>query len=265
VGPFAVVPGSYLPDVTTGPGEAWLQTRVDVTLPPETADRDEVQLRILTTNALGIDECIGIDDIEVTGGPLPVQLASLAAIRVGTGTVRLRWLTLTEVNNYGFYVQRTTVGNPEFANVYRGFVPGRGTTNVPQEYEFVDTTAVQSELLYRLRQVDLDGASWFSDPVMVREPTSVSATDVYTWRLHQNFPNPFNPSTTIQFEMAEEAKVRIEVVDIIGQTVAVLLDRVQKPGPHAMGWHAGALPSGVYFLVMQVARFRSVRKILLAR
>ena len=80
-GPFAAVPGGAVADATTGPGAATLVTSVSAVLPAAADDRPLVQLRILTTNAVGQDEWVGVDDIEVDAGgsvcvapgPSPVQ------------------------------------------------------------------------------------------------------------------------------------------------------------------------------------------------
>jgi hypothetical protein len=65
-GPFAGVPGGYVADATSGPGEAAKVTRVSVNLPAAADGQALVQVRVLTTNAVGQDEWVGIDDIEVT-------------------------------------------------------------------------------------------------------------------------------------------------------------------------------------------------------
>jgi hypothetical protein len=78
-GDFAPVPGGYAPDTTTGPGEATLVTPVTAKLPPAADDRPLVQLRVITTNAVGQDEWVGVDDVEVEAsgrvctppGPVP--------------------------------------------------------------------------------------------------------------------------------------------------------------------------------------------------
>jgi hypothetical protein len=71
IGDFTPVPGGFVADATTGPGQATLVTPVSVVLPSTADDRPLVQLRILTTNAVGQDEWVGVDDIEVEAGALP--------------------------------------------------------------------------------------------------------------------------------------------------------------------------------------------------
>jgi hypothetical protein len=70
--------------------------------------------------------------------------------------------------------------------------------------------------------------------------------------LYQNYPNPFNPSTTVSFALPKDATVRLEVVNILGQLVAVIAQGKYAAGLHSMVWDAsngrqGIIPSGVYF------------------
>ena len=88
--------------------------------------------------------------------------------------------------------------------------------------------------------------------------------------LGQAYPNPFNPSTTIQYEVPEASLVRIEVCNSIGQQVAVLVDGMRAPGYYQVHWNgrdAGGLSvaSGVYFYRMEAKSFTNTRRLLLLR
>ena len=65
--------------------------------------------------------------------------------------------------------------------------------------------------------------------------------------LHQNFPNPFNPSTTIRYTVEVAGHVRLHVYDALGRTVATLVDRKQDSGEYSLVWHAEHVASGVYY------------------
>ena len=64
--------------------------------------------------------------------------------------------------------------------------------------------------------------------------------------LESNYPNPFNPQTTIRFGMPESAQVRLVVFDVLGRQVRVLVDGVREAGTHEVVFDARALPSGTY-------------------
>ena len=137
-----------------------------------------------------------------TDGPLPIQLASFTATLTGQRQVRLDWTTISELNNYGFEIQRRRSDEPQFVTLANSFNPGHGTTNVPHSYWFIDSTVTPAQWSYRLKQMDLDGTVHYTDPVNVTVLTSVIDNSVPTeYALDQNYPNPFNPSTTIRYQL----------------------------------------------------------------
>ena len=73
-----------------------------------------------------------------------------------------------------------------------------------------------------------------------------------TFTLEANYPNPFNPVTTIPFTMADAGQVRIEIYDLIGRRVAVLTDRMYEAGRHNVRWDGSSAASGVYLIRMLV-------------
>jgi hypothetical protein len=74
----------------------------------------------------------------------------------------------------------------------------------------------------------------------------------YTTRLYANYPNPFNPSTVIAYDIAVAGRVELRVYDLLGREVGVLVNGVQGAGRHAVVFDAGGLPSGVYFTRLTV-------------
>ncbi|MBD3374501.1 T9SS type A sorting domain-containing protein [candidate division KSB1 bacterium] len=90
------------------------------------------------------------------------------------------------------------------------------------------------------------------------------------YALYQNHPNPFNPSTTIRFEVPERSHVTLRIFDVLGKQVKVLVDREIEPGLHTVVWdgHAGDdsdVASGIYFYVMQAGAFVHTRKAIYLR
>jgi CSLREA domain-containing protein len=87
----------------------------------------------------------------------------------------------------------------------------------------------------------------------------------FAFRLYQNYPNPFNPSTAIRYNVPAGSHVLLEVYNILGQRVAVLVDQYQDAGIHNAQLNAGDFPSGVYFYRIQAGDFSAVRKLTLLR
>jgi len=99
---------------------------------------------------------------------------------------------------------------------------------------------------------------WFEElTVSVDEETGILPV---TFQLEQNFPNPFNPSTIINYSVPQTTPVRIKIFDITGSEVAVLVDEVKNPGNYQIIFDAYNIASGVYFYQMRAGEFISVKK-----
>ena len=129
-------------------------------------------------------------DGELGNSIVPVELTSFTAIVVNNG-VQLNWITATELNNYGFEYERSchTEQSPSLTDWEKiGFINGNGTTSESHSYSFVDNGLSAGKYLYRLRQIDFDGSSTYSNEIEVDLSLPIS------FKLEQNYPNPFNPS-----------------------------------------------------------------------
>jgi hypothetical protein len=80
-----------------------------------------------------------------------------------------------------------------------------------------------------------------------------------------NFPNPFNPSTTILFDLPEASFVRLRVFNLLGRTVATLVEQQVAAGRHAVTFDASNLPSGVYLYRIEAGKYTETKKLLLIR
>ena len=187
--------------------------------------------------------------------PVPVELTSFLA-EVSGSNVLLQWTTATELNNLGFEVQRKS-DKTDFEAV--GFVSGSGTTTESRNYFFTDSKLANAQYIYRLKQMDYDGAFSYSEEIIVE----VDAPAEYS--LEQNYPNPFNPSTNINFSLAEDGVVKIAVYDMLGQKVSVILDEFREAGSHTMTFNASDLPSGTYFYTLETPQFRQTKKMILTK
>jgi len=83
--------------------------------------------------------------------------------------------------------------------------------------------------------------------------------------LYTNYPNPFNPSTTIKFSMPQSSYATLKIYNVIGEEVAVLLDRVLTAGTYDFEWNATSLSSGIYFYKLQAGDFVETKKMILLK
>ncbi len=85
------------------------------------------------------------------------------------------------------------------------------------------------------------------------------------YRLYPNYPNPFNPTTTIYYTLPEDQYVQLVIVNVLGQEVARLVDGFKSAGYKKVEFQAGSLPSGVYYYHLKAGTFDDVKKMLIAK
>jgi hypothetical protein len=179
----------------------------------------------------------------VATNPLPVELASFTGAMHDNG-VELKWTTASEVNNYGFDIERRAKSDEAIWEKI-GFMEGLGSSNAPHDYAFLDKNVVVGQYSYRLKQADRDGAFKYFNEI------EVTVTAPTKFGLDQNYPNPFNPSTSISFSLPTSSNVTLKVYNMLGQTVATLLDGRLEAGIHSVTWTPTGLSSGMYVYRLQ--------------
>jgi hypothetical protein len=128
----------------------------------------------------------------------------------------------------------------------------------------------------RIRKANLNGSNVQTLPISVAHPTGIAAGTQLTsvseakplpreFALNQNFPNPFNPSTTLSYDIPIATVVRVSVLDILGREVALVVEEPQDPGSYKVTFNATRLASGVYFCRLQAAGTALTRRLLLVR
>ncbi|MDP6775675.1 MAG: FlgD immunoglobulin-like domain containing protein, partial [Candidatus Latescibacteria bacterium] len=196
----------------------------------------------------------------------PVELASFAGELVEDG-VMLVWTTASQTNNAGWRMLRSVDG--ENYEVVSGLLPGAGTTDALLNYSFVDKELPASEVVfYVLEQIDLDGAIHRSNEIEVI--LGARTLPLPTEFGVNAYPNPFNPSTTISYDLPEAQMVSIVIYDALGQEVRRLVNAQTAAGRYQVQWDARdnqgrSVGSGVYIAQVEAGSFSTSQKMLLLK
>jgi len=186
----------------------------------------------------------------------PVELASFDA-RVIENRIYLQWTTESESNNLGFEVEMKRGEEQLWQKV--AFVKGAGTTNEPRSYSYSEEHDRPGDIEYRLKQIDTNGDFAWSKVIQV----TVSAPQEFV--LEQNYPNPFNPTTTINYNVARQARVKLVVYNVLGREVATLVDDVKSVGNYSVRFDAANLGTGTYVYRLSAGDQAFTKKMMLLK
>ncbi len=186
---------------------------------------------------------------------VPVELTSFNAM-VNKDRVVLKWETATETNNKGFEIERQT-NKAQWVKI--GYAAGFGTTTQSKYYSFTDENTSTGIYCYRLKQIDFDGTSKYSKAVEV----NIALPDEFS--LSQNFPNPFNPATQIEYSIIKDEFVSLKIYNVLGQLVESLVNGNIKAGNHTVTFDGTNLSSGVYYYRLEAGNNVLVKKMLLTK
>ncbi|MEX2191318.1 MAG: T9SS type A sorting domain-containing protein, partial [Bacteroidota bacterium] len=207
---------------------------------------------------------------------LPVQLTSFT-VSSNRLDASLHWTTATELSNYGFEIERRRISQiPTDTHRFGSendavgsatswsqiaFVQGSGTSSSPKEYFFVDKLTTPGRYAYRLRQVDFDGT--FAYSFAAEAEVGIAPNELI---LGSNYPNPFNPTTNIEFTLPEPGRAVLQVFNMIGQHVATLFDGPADGGRiYQVAFSASSLPTGLYFYRLEYGNQSVVKRMMLVK
>jgi hypothetical protein len=196
----------------------------------------------------------------ITDSPLPVELSSFIA-NYKNNNVQLDWITKTEVNNFGFNIERKIGTKQSSYGKWEtiGFVNGNGNSNSTNSYSFKDDKLPYANFVnYRLKQIDNDGKFEYSDEIEI----SIAVNE---FRLEQNYPNPFNPSTSISFSLLEKTDVTLSIYTLTGELVEVVVSSSLESGRHTYKWNSEKYSSGIYIYNLKTNDKSLSKKMLLLK
>lgn len=197
--------------------------------------------------------------------PLAPQNLTVTANK---GHPKLQWSANNEpdISTYKIYKKKDSPNYSYYASTSSLYYVDESETMLTGPYQANETQAY-----YKITAVDLGShESGYSNEVNAR--VSGQPQDKISYRskpneykLAQNHPNPFNPSTIISWQSPVSSLQTIKVYDVLGNEVAVLVNEVKAEGYHEVEFKAAELPSRVYFYKLQASKYSSIKKMILAR
>ena len=188
-----------------------------------------------------------LDNVSYSESTVPVELVSFNGVALRDNSVSLKWITATEVNMHGFEIKRKLGEGGPWESA--GFVAAQGNSNKGKEYAFIDKLPTAGAITYRLKQIDNDGGFIYSESIVV----SVLLKE-FTVR---NYPNPFNPETTIRYSLPYDCKVTLTIYNIIGVKIESPNEVLRTKGSYEIKWSGQR--AGVYVLSMTTTRANGVQ------
>jgi Secretion system C-terminal sorting domain len=201
-----------------------------------------------------------IDGIAVSNSwntVLPVEMETFSS-SVSGRNVSLYWTISAQTNNSGFEIERAGKFNSVWKKI--GFINGNGNSSVPQNYSFTDVAVNTGVYYYRLKQVDYNG---FHEYYYLNHEVEIGIPGKYN--LSQNFPNPFNPVTVINYDLPKAADVRLGLYDITGKKVMSVVNEKQEAGYYSVSVNASQLSSGIYFYSLTADDYIKTKSMMLVK
>jgi hypothetical protein len=194
---------------------------------------------------------------KISNNSVPVELSSFTGTSANN-TVRLEWVTITETNNNFFNIEKK---DPNELWRIIGEIKGAGNSLVPRKYSFYDKEIpTNRKYSYRLKQIDYNGQYKYSAEIEVEIKLIPKE-----YSLQQNFPNPFNPSTVINYSVPRAGQVILKLYNILGKEIALLINEFKEPGNYYYEFIGKNLNSGVYLYKFQAGNFVSVKKMIMIK
>ena len=164
------------------------------------------------------------------------------------------WQYLTSISNSTFEYVDTTItiieGMPQANEVSTEY---RVTATYRLSKLVIETGPTNTILYHRVEGQGLE-----------KQNTGLTGND-FTYNLDQNYPNPFNPTTTINYSIAEDGIVTLEIMNILGERIKILVNEFKNRGNHNISFNASSLASGVYIYKIQAGDFITSKKMVLLK
>jgi hypothetical protein len=199
---------------------------------------------------------------------LPVELSNFIA-QEQNGSVLLQWITESETENSGFILEKRIFEEQNWERVADYIsnmtLVGQGTSTESKQYQYLDKNVQPGcTYQYRLGDVDYNNTISWHDAVEITMNVEVAQIPK-VFGLQMAYPNPFNPTLSIRYTLTEDAHASVRILNLQGQTIAILSDKHQKAGSYELQWQATDIASGIYLVEVVLDEKSDLRKVLLTK
>ncbi len=223
-------------------------------------------LAVLPARAEFREDTTGTEQID------SADVLSAFSARIKDKSIFLNWKITNPLYVSYFEIQRKDTRTKEFVSVTKNKPVGSDSyfeeytdeyNQTVLKFNFEDEPKLDGVYFYRLRAYSSDGSLIFES-----DEIKIGISGIKDFLLEQNRPNPFNPTTTIKYELFSETHVTLKVYDLIGREISILVDEVQGKGEYSVQFDASKfsnLTSGIYFYKLSTENYSDVRKMILTK
>lgn len=236
-------------------------------IPVSTVSTDfDGETRNLNTPFLGADE-------RPESLTLPVELSSFMGSMANSSSVTLQWITQSESNMMGYHVYRSETEDLSQADrMTTNIIPAQNLA-IEHQYNFEDKDITGNCLYnYWLMSYEMDGSTNSYGPVQIltTAPGAPTTPEVFETGGLAFYPNPFNPSGTVSFSLAEKMHTEVSIYNVKGQKIITLVNLDLDKGKHLIPWNGKdkyGVPcaTGVYFYQINTRNYSEIKKIMLLK
>jgi hypothetical protein len=197
--------------------------------------------------------------------PTPVELTDFVATYDALKGVKLSWHTESEINSLGFYIWRSELESSGYLKITQKLIQSHGTTTIFHEYGYLDNDVRSGGVYwYKIEEVSTDGTHKFFDPVRIQVNEKLPKSSF----LRLNYPNPFNTSTTISYQIYSKSAVSLTIMNYLGENVRTLVNEIKPAGLFETVWDGkddfgNPLASGIYFYRLNAGNASLTNKMIL--
>lgn len=194
------------------------------------------------------------------------RIANYTAV-IKSGEVNLNWKIDNPVNLYKFKIEIKKAGTENYnfvADILFANFRKKEVTDTMSSYNYFYSHTPEENGVYYYKLSAFDNFNRSA----ISEELKIGITEVPEFKLHQNNPNPFNPSTVITFSILVPTNVKIEVYSLTGKYVDLLVDGFKNPGTYSIEFNTSKysdISSGIYFYKLETNYSSDIKKMIFAK